>query len=206
MLVCISPVIASSFAYYFFRPEGRINYGALVDNPVNLSDLNLKLELKPKAESFFLELVDSNNTFVKKNNLNSLSDFRGRWLLVRIGNASCNAICEKELYIMRQVRLMTGKNRSRIERVWLIPDDEILSSENGLERFDGTWGLRIINSDKNNLDLLKSKGFKTSSDSIKEGLWLVDPRGLFIMKFPPDPDPKRIYKDLSRLLKVSRIG
>jgi len=37
-------------------------------------------------------------------------------------------------------------------------------------------------------------------------IYLVDPLGHLMMRFPVDADPSRMKKDISRLLKVSRIG
>jgi hypothetical protein len=35
---------------------------------------------------------------------------------------------------------------------------------------------------------------------------VVDPLGNLMMRFPRDPDPSRMLKDLQRLLKTSRLG
>jgi hypothetical protein len=37
-------------------------------------------------------------------------------------------------------------------------------------------------------------------------IYVIDPLGNLMMRFPRDPDPSRMIKDLSRLLKASRIG
>jgi hypothetical protein len=37
-------------------------------------------------------------------------------------------------------------------------------------------------------------------------LYLVDPLGNLVLRYPDDPDIKGIAKDLTRLLKASRIG
>ena len=39
-----------------------------------------------------------------------------------------------------------------------------------------------------------------------EHIYLVDPLGNLMMRFPRDPDPSRVIKDLQRLLKYSRVG
>jgi hypothetical protein len=51
---------------------------------------------------------------------------------------------------------------------------------------------------------ITSKDF--NKDFSYKGLWLIDPQGHFMMRFPSDPDIKKMYKDLARLLKVSRTG
>ena len=39
-----------------------------------------------------------------------------------------------------------------------------------------------------------------------ERIYLVDPLGNFVLAFPRDPDIKAMAKDLTRLLRASRIG
>jgi len=42
--------------------------------------------------------------------------------------------------------------------------------------------------------------------NVVEHIYLVDPLGNLMLRFPPDPDPSRMIKDLERLLRYSRIG
>jgi hypothetical protein len=37
-------------------------------------------------------------------------------------------------------------------------------------------------------------------------LWLIDPLGNLMMRFPSDPDPAKMKKDILKLLKASRVG
>ncbi|MGH8753445.1 MAG: cytochrome C oxidase subunit I, partial [Burkholderiales bacterium] len=37
-------------------------------------------------------------------------------------------------------------------------------------------------------------------------VYLVDPQGNVMLRFPRNPDPSKMVKDITRLLKVSRIG
>jgi hypothetical protein len=39
-----------------------------------------------------------------------------------------------------------------------------------------------------------------------EHIYLVDPLGNLMMRFPRDPDPSKMIKDLQRLLRYSRFG
>jgi hypothetical protein len=42
--------------------------------------------------------------------------------------------------------------------------------------------------------------------SVADHIYLVDPLGNLMMRFPPDPDPARVIKDLQRLLRASSFG
>jgi hypothetical protein len=41
---------------------------------------------------------------------------------------------------------------------------------------------------------------------VVDHIYLVDPLGNLMMRFPRDPDPSRMIKDLQRLLRYSRFG
>jgi cytochrome oxidase Cu insertion factor (SCO1/SenC/PrrC family) len=56
-------------------------------------------------------------------------DFRqlaGSWIFVMVDGGQCDKPCADKLLMMRQQRTMTGKDRDRIERVWLLTDEEPL--------------------------------------------------------------------------------
>ena len=48
---------------------------------------------------------------------------RGKWLLIAVDGAACDAWCEKKLYYLRQLRRAQGKDMDRVERLWLLTDD-----------------------------------------------------------------------------------
>jgi cytochrome oxidase Cu insertion factor (SCO1/SenC/PrrC family) len=37
-------------------------------------------------------------------------------------------------------------------------------------------------------------------------IYLVDPLGQVMMRYPDQPDPKKMIKDFQRLMKYSRLG
>ena len=122
-----------------------------------------------------------------------LSELRGKWVLVTFDAAACDAYCERKLYIARQVRRAQGKDMERIERLWVVTDA-------GKPRADvlaATEGTRISRN-----EAIKS-GFPGNT---VDHIYLVDPLGNLMMRFPRDPDPSQVIKDLQRLLKYSRFG
>jgi hypothetical protein len=42
--------------------------------------------------------------------------------------------------------------------------------------------------------------------ALADHIYVVDPLGNLVLRYPRDADPFRIIKDLARLLKTSRIG
>lgn len=126
-----------------------------------------------------------------------LEGYKGKWVLLHADSGACDEPCRKQLYYMRQARLAQGANRERIERVWLITDDRALSPEIAALVDD----VALVRAGGSAL-VAALPAPRDPSDHI----YLVDPLGNLMLRFPRDPDPKGIVKDLQRLLKVSRIG
>ena len=126
-----------------------------------------------------------------------ISQLRGKWVLLLVDSGACDEACRKKLYYLRQVRLTQGVEMERIERVWLI-DDGKMPQVGVAEEYKGTW---LIDAKDNEL----LKAFPATASS-HDHIYLIDPLGNLMMRFPKDADPARMVKDLKRLLKVSRIG
>lgn len=122
-----------------------------------------------------------------------LSDLKGRWVMLQIDSSACAEACRRKLYQMRQVRLTQGKDLDRIERVWLIPDHGPLDLAL-LRDYDGTHVARAA--------AAMVSGFPAESDPA-DHVYLIDPLGSLMLRFPKDADPSRMKKDLERMLKLS---
>jgi hypothetical protein len=126
----------------------------------------------------------------------ALSDLKGRWVLLHAAGGRCDEPCVKQHFILRQVRLMQNRHMERIERVWLVPDDAALDARL-VEAYAGMHVVRV------NSGALKR--FPAEGD-VRRHIYLVDPLGNLMMRFPADPDPKGMHRDLGRLLRASRVG
>ncbi|HSG77069.1 MAG TPA: cytochrome C oxidase subunit I [Burkholderiales bacterium] len=122
-----------------------------------------------------------------------LERLRGKWVLVTLDGAACDAYCERKLYFMRQLRRAQGKNQERVERLWLLtsgtrPGPKLLQAIEGTHvEPAGTLAARF-------------------PGAVSDHIYVVDPLGNLMMRYPREPDPSRMLKDLQRLLKVSGIG
>jgi cytochrome oxidase Cu insertion factor (SCO1/SenC/PrrC family) len=126
-----------------------------------------------------------------------ISELRGRWLLMQFDSGACDNYCERKLYFMRQVRKALGRDTSRVERVWVLTDD-FAPNPRLLEAFEGT-----------RLASAAGSGFAAefpAEVSRTDHIYVVDPLGNLMMRFPRDPDPSKMLKDMQRLLKLSGIG
>ncbi len=178
LLVCAAPVIASYFTYYVIRPEGRVNYGDLIEPQRNVAPLPVVPVGEPAA---------------------TLGSHRGKWLMVVAGPVQCDTACQARLYNIRQVRLTTGRERDRVERLWLLtepgqPDAALLAQHEGL---------RLAHVDA---AALGEQFPAVAGAQAGDHIWLIDPLGNLMMRFPLNADPNRMKKDLIKLLRVSRVG
>jgi hypothetical protein len=178
LLVCAAPVLASYYTYYVVRPEGRRNFGELV---------------QPQRPMPELETLTLNG---QRGTLRALKD---QWLLVSVAPSDCAAACQQNLYLQRQMRESLGKDKDRVDWVWLVTDGAPLSSAilPGLQQ---ATVLRV------NAQALAQWLAPASGHTLTEHLYVVDPMGNWMMRFPAALDAStaaRAKRDLERLLRAS---
>jgi len=129
-----------------------------------------------------------------------LEMFRGKWVMLTVDAAVCDEACAKRLYLIRQLRMTQGKDKDRIERVLIL-------SEPGPARFaaDQVEALEKVHEGLHQIPMGEAQRLQLLGQDDK-AIYLVDPLGHLMMRFPDDPDPSRMKKDLSKLLKWSRVG
>lgn len=133
-----------------------------------------------------------------------LDNLKQKWSMVYFSGDECGTACEKSLYNMRQVRLSTGRRMERVQRVFVTGDLQNMSDK--LKQ--AGEGLAVVGGTSEQVSMLNTQ-FRAAQDGMQpctDCIYLVDPFGNLMMRFSPDLDPKKMYKDLMHLLKVSRIG
>jgi hypothetical protein len=175
LAVCAAPVVASYFTYYVVRPDGRRNYGELVDQ-----------RALPAAAASSIDGATVN-----------LQSLRGQWLLVSVGGGDCDAVCERHLYLQRQLRESLGKDKDRLDWVWLVDDGKPVRD-----------ALRPALSQANVLrvDAAQQWLVPAPGNALADHLYLVDPMGNWMMRFPAALDlaaASKARRDLERLLRAS---
>lgn len=179
LAVCAAPLVASYFTYYVLKPAARNNYGALID-----------------PRSYPIPRLASTTLDGRPEGLGA---YRGKWIMLKVGGGACPDACRKQLFTMRQERLMQGKEMDRIERVWLITDNEPIDTML-IREYDG---MHMLHADAQAVARwLPAESGTTAGDHI----YLIDPLGNLMMRFPAEPDTRKMYKDIAKLLKASAIG
>jgi hypothetical protein len=127
----------------------------------------------------------------------AMQSFKERWVMVFVSGGACAENCERQLYYMRQVARAQGREESRVARLWLVTDD--VSPAQALR--DAHPGLVIAR-----VTPRAAADWFLSAEGYRQAIWLVDPLGNVMMRFPDRPDASRMIKDLRHLLKTSQIG
>jgi hypothetical protein len=122
---------------------------------------------------------------------------KGKWILLHADSGACGERCRAKLYAMRQVRTAQGKDMLRVERVWLLTD-EVPPAPALLAEYEGTLVVRAAGSPL--LAVLPAPGDRAAH------LYVVDPMGRLMLRFPEKPDPRGMIRDMERLLRPGRIG
>jgi hypothetical protein len=187
LLVCAAPVVASYFTYFVIRPQARTNY----------SDLILPTRALPSS----LPLRDTGGRVVSPLSL------RGQWLIVGVAGGACDQRCEKNLWLQRQLHETLGREKERVDKVWLV-DDAVAPGVRTLEAIAATTPAgragfapaTVLRTDRGALvDWLAP----AAGNAVEDHLYIVDPQGDWMMRAPADPEPARLKRDVEKLLRAS---
>ena len=176
LLVCAAPVVASYFTYFVIRPEGRTNYSELVE------------PLRPIPAA--LPLADLQGHPVASESL------KGQWLLVVVSGGACDKRCEHYLWLQRQLRETLGREKERVDKIWLI-DDGATPPGATLAAIAGATVLRVPR------DALAEWLAPAPRHSLEQHIYIVDPLGNWMMRVPVDPEPAKFKRDVEKLLRAS---
>lgn len=179
LAVCAAPIIISYFTYYVIKPTGRTNYGEILDP---------RLYPMPKLGSSLLGGEPK-----------ELDAYKGKWIMLQIDSGACEQACQKKMYDMRQLRLVQGKEMERVERVWLVTDEQAIDTAL-IRVFDGMHILKV------NANTLKSWLPLEPDTQLHDHIFMIDPLGNLMMRFPKNADPQKMKKDIAKLLRASAIG
>ena len=162
--------------------------------PVVAATLAWWLDLTPGAAANYGTLVPPKPVALPQPGL-----LKGKWVLVHFDASACGEACERKLYIMRQVRRATGRDMDRVARLWLTTDDVAAVRPELMAAIDGT----IVAPQRS---IAGAQAHFPAEGALTDHVFLVDPLGNVMMRFPKDPDPSRLIKDLQRMLRLSRFG
>ncbi len=116
-----------------------------------------------------------------------------------MAGGDCDTVCRNHLYLQRQVRESLGREKDRLDRVWLVSDDAPVA-QTLLPALKGATVLRVPEAQ------LAQWLAPAAGETLPAHLYVVDPMGNWMMRFPAGLDQggaAKAKRDLDRLLRAS---
>ncbi|HJL96352.1 MAG TPA: hypothetical protein QF379_05095 [SAR86 cluster bacterium] len=177
-LTPILVLISSSIFYYSgYSPEGTVNKGSLLKEPIQLKEMSLQVDSGPLA-----------------------NEFPGKWAVVQFVQGECLENCWKTLYSSRQINIRLAKDSSRVVR-YLISIGTKGLSETSIAKIENEYPLLhlgTIEIEKTPINII---------NRLKDSPYiLVDPLGNGILIYDSSLPSGELLKDIKKLLQNSKIG
>jgi len=171
----------STFWYYAgLGPKATVNYGTMIDPPVDLGSLELELNYQPL----------------------NIDSMERKWMIIHFLDDRCNEDCLEAFYFSRQINTAIGREKDRVKRFYVASSK---TQEKVKKLFQSEKNLTAISA--KNLNLLRQKMTEAGINPfVQPGFLLADPLGNIILSYQGDIDPKKILSDIKKLLRASKIG
>ena len=180
-LIFLTPIIvlfASSAMFYSgYSPQGTVNKGTLLDEPIELGELKLDVVSGPLKE-----------------------EFPGKWSIVQFVSGDCTEKCWETLYSSRQINIRLAKNSDRVVRYLINVGTNNLSNQS-IERISEEYPL--LNTGIIDSDLVPLSVTKKLQDS---PYILFDPLGNGILIYDSTLPSGELLEDFKKVLQHSKIG
>ena len=180
-LIFLTPIIvlfASSALFYSgYSPQGTINKGTLLDDPIQLSELKLDVDLGPLKD-----------------------EFPGKWSIVQFVSGDCLEKCWDTLYSSRQINIRLAKNSDRVVRYLINIGTDNLSSQS-IEKIAEEYPSLFIGTIQSELLPL------SVSEKLQDSPYvLFDPLGNGILIYDSTLPSGELLEDIKKVLQNSKIG
>ena len=180
-LIFLTPIIvlfASSALFYSgYSPQGTINKGTLLDDPIQLSELKLDVDLGPLKD-----------------------EFPGKWSIVQFVSGDCLEKCWDTLYSSRQINIRLAKNSDRVVRYLINIGTNNLSSQS-IEKIAEEYPSLFVGTIQSELLPL------SVSEKLQDSPYvLFDPLGNGILIYDSTLPSGELLEDIKKVLQNSKIG
>ena len=180
-LIFLTPIIvlfASSALFYSgYSPQGTVNKGTLLEDPIQLSELKLDIDSGPLTD-----------------------EFPGKWSIVQFVSGDCLGKCWDTLYSSRQINIRLAKNSDRVVRYLINIGTNNLSSQS-IEKIAAEYPL--LNTGTIQQELLPLSVSEKLQDS---PYILFDPLGNGILIYDSTLPSGELLEDIKKVLQNSKIG
>jgi cytochrome oxidase Cu insertion factor (SCO1/SenC/PrrC family) len=172
------PLLIVTAMYQFEWRPGGASHGQLLSPPQPLQLLELQTL---QGKSF------------------GSAQWKDKWSLVYIGQQRCDEECTAQMHDLRQIHASLNKEIARVQRVLLIASG------------DKDGNLASVQQQYPDLAILAGPGAQQLAGQFGSAaqtgyVYLVDPLGNVMMRYPQGYQPNGMRKDLMRLLTYSWAG
>ncbi|MFT0623626.1 hypothetical protein ACMHYQ_13345 [Ectopseudomonas guguanensis] len=148
----------------------------------------------PETRSYHGVLIGDGRTLA---DLGVKGEVEPRWQILVTTPGVCEADCQQLVYLARQIQIGLNRETSRASHGLALaeplPDD-----------YDATLKREYPQLGRYQLDL---QAYDKAAEAVPGAqLWLVDPHGNLVLRYPAGSNGKAILDDLRYLLKISLIG
>ena len=180
-LIFLTPIIvlisSSAMFYSGYTPEGTVNKGTLLPEPIQLTELRLEVDSGPLKD-----------------------EFPGKWSIVQFVSGDCNEKCWDTLYSSRQINIRLSKDSDRVTR-YLINIGANNLSKGSLDKISEEYPL--LNLGSIDLDLVP---LPITDKLLDSPYILFDPLGNGILIYDSTLPSGELLKDIKKVLQNSKIG
>jgi len=148
----------------------------------------------PEARNYHGTLLGDGRTLA---DLGVSGDIASTWLLLVSSPDDCLEDCRELVYLARQIHIALGREASRANHA-LATGKALSADYQALLQREHPQLARF------NLD--NARYLAAMADNPTAQLWIIDPMGNLVLRYPPHTKGKSILTDLQLLLKLSKIG
>lgn len=180
--------LAISFTWYFgldhVRPAPTAQKGELIDPARPLP--RVSLPTPREGESVPPDFLE------------------GHWSIVYFGTGDCAAACRERLLALRQMRAALGRERGRVRQVFLYTGEA--TARDWLYTELPLAVVASVDTPDAAALLAAFPGGDATALAGTGAVYFVDPLGNLMMRYQADTPLRDMHDDLTRLLRLSRIG
>lgn len=148
----------------------------------------------PETRSYHGVLIGDGRTLA---DLGVKAELAQRWQILVTAPEDCAADCRELIYLARQIHIGLNREASRAEHALAVAEPMEDNYRASLRREYPRLGLHSLD---------PAVYSRVAGDEPGAQLWLVDPHGNLVLRYPAGSNGKAILDDLRHLLKVSQIG
>lgn len=199
--------LLGSYALFKFTqtsggPWATVNKGEFVEGGVSVADFAWRtVERAPFAREFpeaFAPLPQggqpAGGTTNAGNRIEGRQSVKRTWWLLAVANEGCDAVCQHSLNELRSLQVLLTKDATRVRRAVVLPT---LTSDIAGE---------LAAQYPRMMQLSPAADESSSVPAPLTGMYIVDPTGVMVLRYPLVDSAADMQKDLKRLLKYSQLG